>query len=136
MSDVSTTLTSDEQTTLRTAAYGAVTLLSMTRPGPISSTRQNMAGATALTGATGIVGRILAAKEKITLKGTTAEVADQVLPALTQAVVILDTKAPAETAEFQRAVTTAVQQAIAATSGPDQAQNDMATKITTALQSR
>jgi len=134
MSEASITLTSDEQSTLRTAAYGAVTLLSMTRPGPISSTRQNMAGALSLTSATGLVGRILSAKEKIALKGTTAEVADQVLPALTQAVAILDTKAPAETAEFQRAVTTAVQQAIAATSDPNPAQDDMATKITAALQ--
>ena len=136
MSQNAITLTSDEQTTLRTAAYGAVTLLSMARPGPISSTRQNMAGALSLTSATGLVGRILSAKEKIALKGTTADVADQVLPALTEAVAILDAKAPAETAEFQRAVTTAIQQAIAATSRPNQAQDDMATKITTALQGR
>jgi len=77
MSQNAITLSGDEQTTLRTAAYGAVTLLSMTRP---------------------------------------------------------DTKAPAETAEFQRAVTTAIQQAIATTSRPSQAQNDMAAKITAALQ--
>ena len=135
MSENSIALTGDEQSTLRTAAFGAVTLLSMTRPGPISSTRQNMAGATALTSATGMVGHILATREKIVLKGTTAEVADQVLPALTQAVAILDTKAPAETTEFQRTVTTAVQQAISATRGPDQAQHDMAAKIAAALRS-
>ena len=135
MSEASITLTSDEQTTLRTAAYGAVTLLSMTRPGPISSTRQNMAGALTLTSATGLVGQILSAKEKTALKGkNTAEVAEEVLPALTEAVAILDTKAPAETAEFQRAVTAAIQEAIAATSGSNQAQDDMATKITAALQ--
>jgi len=134
MSKIDITLTSDEQTILRKAAYGAVTLLSMTRPGPLASTRQNMAGALALTGATGMVGQVLATKEKIVLKGTVAETAEQVLPALSQAVAVLDAKAPAETVEFQRVVTTALQQAADATHGPNAAQNDMIAKITAALQ--
>ena len=133
MSTISIVLTRDGQTTLRKAAYGAVALLSMARPGPISTTRQNVTGALALTGATGMVGQILAIKEKVVLKGTTAEVAEQVLPALTRAVAILETKAPAGTAEFQRAVTIAVRQAAATGRGPNLAQNDMIDKISAAL---
>lgn len=50
------TFTPTEQTTIRTAAYGTVQLLSSARPGPISSTKQNVAGALTLNAVTGSVG--------------------------------------------------------------------------------
>ncbi|MFB7666350.1 hypothetical protein ACFC1R_20750 [Kitasatospora sp. NPDC056138] len=128
-------LTRDEQTTLKKAAFGAVTLLSLAYPGAWSTTKENVVGAKVLTGTTGIVGRVLSGKDKFDIKGrTTAEIADEVLTALTSTVATLDAKAPAETAEFRRAVTTAVRQAAASTRrGTSPAHTDMIAKITAAL---
>ncbi|MFJ4188223.1 hypothetical protein [Kitasatospora sp. NPDC089509] len=134
MSETFIPLTADEQTTLRKAAYGAVTLISLAYPGALSATRENIAGAKVLTGATGAVGRVLSGKGKFELNGkTTADIADEVLPALAQTVATLEAKAPQESTEFRRVVTTAVRQAAAATRGPKPAQADMIDKITAAL---
>lgn len=133
MSTVSVPLTSDEQIILKKAAYGAVNLLAIAYPGPIATTKANMAGAMVLANATGAVGQVLAGKEKIHYTGrTTAEIADEVLPALTRTVAILRAKAPAEVDEFRRAVTTAVNQAAASVSEMP-ARSDMVAKITAAL---
>ncbi len=127
-------LTRSEQVTLRTAAYGAVILISLALPGVVSATRQNVTGAKILTGATGIVGRVLSGKGKFYLKGASAaEIADQVLPALGETVETLAAKAPAEVGEFRRAVLTAVRQAAATGRGAGPAHNDMIDKIQAAL---
>lgn len=135
MSETYIPLTSDEQTALKKAAYGAVTLVSLAYPGAWSSAKENIVGAKVLTGATGIVGRILAGKDKFDIGGkTTADIADEVLAALRSTVTALAAKAPAETDEFRRVVTTAVQQAAASTrGGVNLAQADMIGKITNAL---
>jgi len=129
-----TPLTGAEQAELRTAAYGAVTLISLAYPGALSSTRQNVAGAKVLTGATGMIGRVLAANGKVDLKGSsTAEVAEKVLPALTASVATLSAKAPADVAEFRRIVLTASEQAASTGSGPTRAHLEMLDKINAAL---
>ncbi|MEV5508696.1 hypothetical protein [Streptomyces orinoci] len=135
MSESRMPLTSEEQITLKKAAYGAVTLVSLAYPGAWSSTKENVVGAKVLTGATGAVGRILSGKDKFRLDGkNTADIADEVLPALTATVAALQIKSPAETEEFRRAVTTAVRQAAASTKGgASPAQTDMIAKITAAL---
>jgi len=76
------TLNSQEEQTLRTAAHGVVALLAATDPGAISSTRAGMAGGKAITSATGLVGHVLAGKADVKMKGSVAELADKVLPAL------------------------------------------------------
>ncbi len=128
-------LSSEEQSTLKTAAFGAVTLLSVAYPGARSSAKENMVGGKVLTGATGIVGHILVGKAKFNLKGkSTADIAERVLPALAATVATLDAKAPQETQEFRRVVTTAIRQAAQSTKrGPSPAQTDMISKITAAL---
>ncbi|WP_431040768.1 hypothetical protein ACQUSR_01915 [Streptomyces sp. P1-3] len=135
MSETFIPLTGDERLTLKKAAFGAVTLVSLAYPGAWSATKENIVGAKVLTGATGIVGRVLSGKAKFDLKGeNTADIADEVLSALRATVATLDAKAPAETQEFRRAVTTAVQQAADSTGrGTSPAQADMITKITAAL---
>jgi len=78
---MSITLTDQDKHTLRTAAYGAVTLLAAAgaagKPHKIATN-----GTIALTSATGLVGHVLGEKRGgIDLKGkSVAELADRVLP--------------------------------------------------------
>ena len=128
------TLTPDEQATLRKAAFGAVTLVSIAYPGAVSTARENIAGAKVLTGATGLTGQILSGKDKVNLTGrSAAEIAHEVLPALTATVAALDATDPAEADNFRTIVTTAVEQAAATGSGPNPAQTLMIDKIKAAL---
>lgn len=133
--ETSIPLTDAEQATLRTAAYGAVTLVSMAYPGLWSSPYQNVAGAKVLTGATGITGRVLSAKQKVDFDGSsTAEIAEQVLAALGDTVHTLQAKAPQEVAEFRRAVMSAVRQAAASSRrGEIPAETEMIQKIEATL---
>jgi D-alanyl-D-alanine carboxypeptidase len=119
------TLTAQDQATVRTAAYGAIALLAATH------------GSIALTSATGLVGHVLAAKSKdIDLKGrTVAELADQVLPALTAAVHLLANQDPGEADNFRRNVLVAVDAAGRSRKGePGPVTVEMTRKITAALQ--
>jgi hypothetical protein len=128
------TLTPDEQATLRKAAFGAVTLVSIAYPGAVSTARENIAGAKVLTGATGLTGEILSGKDKVKLTGrSAAEIANEVLPALSATVAALHPIDPAEADNFRTIVTTAAQQAAATGSGPNPAQTLMIDKIQTAL---
>lgn len=129
-------LTDAEQHTVKTAAYGAIVLLSLAYPSARSTTKLNVVGAKVLTGATGLIGHILATRSKTKLKGSAADVAATVLPAINAAVQTLRTKAPTELAEFQRVVRLAMDQAARAVStgeiSPAHAQ--MIDKISNALE--
>jgi len=128
------TLNSQEEQTLRTAAHGVVALLAATDPGAISSTRAGMAGGKAITSATGLVGHVLAGKADVKMKGSVAELADRVLPALSSSVEILNAKAPAETDNFRRTIDTIAQAAAEAHGGaPTPAQAETIRKISAAL---
>ncbi|WP_218000972.1 hypothetical protein [Nocardia aobensis] len=96
-------LTAADQLTIRTAAYGAVSLLAA---GSSKPHKAATAGSRALLSATGTVGHVLAAKSKdITLAGkSVAELADQVLPALAAAVALLEQSDPAEADNFRTTV--------------------------------
>ncbi|MEV6500180.1 hypothetical protein [Streptomyces prunicolor] len=103
------TLTDEDKQTLRTAAYGAVSL--MAAAGAAGSphkvaTRGNIA----LASATGPIGYVLAEKSKIKgLNGkSVAEIADHVLPALTEAMSVLKKQDPAEAANFRGTVLVAL----------------------------
>ncbi|MFC9998325.1 hypothetical protein [Nocardia sp. NPDC127526] len=130
---ITAALTDQDKATLRTAAYGAVSLMSATGGAHKSST----AASIALTSATGLAGHVLAsAKAKdIKLKGkNVAELADQVLPALSAAVQLLEQQDPAEAENFRRIVLVAIDAADHARkgqAGPIAA--EMARKITAAL---
>ena len=61
----------------------------------MSTARENIAGAKVLTGATGLTGQILSGKDKVNLTGrSAAEIAHEVLPALTATVAALDATDP------------------------------------------
>ena len=129
------TLTDQDKITLRTAAWGAVSLMAAAdaagRPH-----RAATDGSIALASATGLVGHVLAEWPKgVNLKGkSVAELADHVLPALTAAMGLLKKQAPAEAHNFHRTVIVAIEAAGRTHQGqPSPTLADMIRKITAAL---
>ncbi|MGK8521432.1 hypothetical protein ACRS6B_07660 [Nocardia asteroides] len=132
---MSITLIDQDKATIRTAAYGAVSLLAAA-DATGSPHKAATHGSIALSSATGLVGHVLAAKSKdITMNGkNVAERADHVLPALTAAMTLLQKQDPAEAANFRSTVLVAVDAAIGARKGaPSPVLADMTRKITAAL---
>ncbi|MEV4129127.1 hypothetical protein [Nocardia sp. NPDC049707] len=130
---MSITLTDQDKTTLRTAAYGAVSLLTVTGSPHKAATEATIA----LCSATGLVGHVLASAKSrdIKLKGkSVAELADQVLPALTDAMTLLDKHDPAEADNFRTTINVAIEAATQARKGqPSPVMAEMTRKITEAL---
>jgi hypothetical protein len=128
------TLTDQDKQTLRTAAYGAVSLLAAAggagKPHKIATN-----GTIALTSATGLVGHVLADKSRgVSLTGkSVAELADHVLPALTDSMTLLKKDAPAEADNFRSTVVIAIEAAQIHQAVPNPAMTDMVRKITAAL---
>jgi len=103
-------LTDQDKLTLRTAAYGAVSL--MAAAGAAGSPHKVATqGSIALASATGPIGYVLAERSKIKgLDGkSVAELADRVLPALTEAMSILKKQDPAEADNFRGTVLVALE---------------------------
>ncbi|MEV6341599.1 hypothetical protein AB0M12_43645 [Nocardia vinacea] len=129
---MSITLTDQDKATLRTAAYGAVSLLAAAGAPHKGITD----GSIALTSATGLVGHVLAATKSrdINLNGkTVAELADHVLPALTAAMTLLQQQDPAEANNFRGTVLLALEPAQIHQDKPRPTMADMTRKITGAL---
>lgn len=132
---MSVTLNDQDKLTLRTAAYGAVALMSAAA-GTDSPSKVAAKGSIALHSATGLVGHVLSEKAEVGELGgkSTAELADRVLPALTGAMELLKKQAPEEAGNFRSAVLVAVETAAQAPKGrPSPALVEMTRKITTAL---
>ncbi|MFG3338812.1 hypothetical protein [Glycomyces sp. NPDC048151] len=131
---MSIALTAQEKTTVRTAAYGAVTLLAWA--GPKSAHRMSTDGSLALNAATGPVGYVLAEKTndvKLDAKSSAA-LAEQVLPALSESVRLLRAQDPAEAENFRTTVNVALAAAARAHKGePGPALAAMTEKINRAL---
>ena len=127
---MSTNFSDPEQQTLRTAAYGALSLMAAATGSPREAVAH---GVTALISATGPIGHVLATQAKdIELTGkTVAELAEKVLPALTAAVTLLRERAPMEAAAFRRTVLLVVETTQSPKPGPVAA--EMGRKITAAL---
>jgi hypothetical protein len=131
---MSVTFSDQDKLTLRTAAYGAVSL--MAAAGATSSHKVATRGSIALCSATGLVGHVLAEAGKgVKLNGkSTAAIADQVLPALTEAMELLKKQVPAEAANFRSTVLVATAAATQARKGtPSPVLTEMNRKITEAL---
>ncbi|MFI6500956.1 hypothetical protein [Nonomuraea typhae] len=132
---MSITLSDQDQLTLRTAAYGAVTLIAAAdAAGKPHKAATN--GSIALYSATGLVGHVLADKSTgVNLDGkSVAAIADHVLPALTAAMSLLKQQDPAEADNFRNTVIVAVEAAARTHEGrPGPTPADMIRKITAAL---
>ncbi|MGI5284405.1 hypothetical protein ACQEVF_13820 [Nonomuraea polychroma] len=131
---MSVTLTDQDKLTLRTAAYGAITLLAAAGAAG-SPHRIATDGSIALASATGLVGHVLAEKKGMNLSGkSVAGIADHVLPALTAAMSLLKKQDPAEADNFRSTVIVAIEAAARTQKGePSPAMAEMARKITGAL---
>ncbi|MFF8657661.1 hypothetical protein [Streptomyces huasconensis] len=129
------TLSVQDKNILRTAAYGAVSLLAAADAAG-SPHKIATHGSLALASATGPVGHVLAEKSKIgNLNGkSVAALADQVLPALTAAMHLLKKQAPGEADNFRATIDVALEAASRARKGePTPAMTAMTRKITEAL---
>ncbi|MFJ3416783.1 MULTISPECIES: hypothetical protein [unclassified Streptomyces] len=128
-------LTDQDKNTLRTAAYGAVSL--MAAAGAAGSPHKVATqGSIALASATGPIGYVLAEKSRIKgLNGkSVAELADHVLPALTEAMSVLKKQDPAEADNFRGTVLVALDAGTRADKNADSpVMADMTRKITAAL---
>ncbi|WP_440068631.1 hypothetical protein [Streptosporangium sp. OZ121] len=131
---MSVTFNDQDTLTLRTAAWGAVSLMSAAGAAG-SAHKAATEGSIALTSATGPVGHVLSKAPKGVKYGkTVAELADQVLPALTASMSLLNEQAPAEADNFRRTVIVAVEAATRPHKGePSPTMTEMARKITEAL---
>ncbi|WP_248964793.1 hypothetical protein [Sphaerisporangium perillae] len=131
---MSVTLNDQDTLTLRTAAWGAVSLMSAAAAAG-SPHKAATEGSIALTSATGLVGHVLTKAPKGVKYGkSTADLADQVLPALTAAMSLLNKQAPAEADNFRRTVIVAIEAAARPPKGePSPTMAEMARKITEAL---
>ncbi|MEV0586959.1 hypothetical protein [Nonomuraea sp. NPDC050310] len=128
------TLTDQDKLTLRTAAWGAVSLMSAAGMAT-SAHKVATHGSLALTSATGLVGHVLTKAPKGVKYGkTVADLADVVLPALTEAMGLLKRQAPAEADNFRSTVIVAIEASAQTHKGePSPTLADMARKITAAL---
>ncbi|MFC4010700.1 serine hydrolase domain-containing protein [Nonomuraea purpurea] len=131
---MSVTLSEQDNLTLRTAAWGAVSLMSAAGAAG-SAHKAATEGSIALTSATGLVGHVLAKAPKGVKYGkSVAELADQVLPALTEAMSLLQQQVPAEADNFRRTVLVAIEAATRPQHGaPSPTMAEMARKIIEAL---
>lgn len=128
------TLTDRDKLTLRTAAWGAVSLMSAA--GAAGSPHKVAThGSIALVSATGAVGHVITKAPKGVKYGkTVASLADQVLPALTAAMSLLKKEAPVEADNFRSTVIVAIEAAAQAQQGaPSPTMVEMMRKITAAL---
>lgn len=111
---MSINLTAQDKTTVQTAAYGAIDLLSAASignaPGKVAAD-----GYLALFSATGPIGHVLAEKRRAAKPEgkSVAAYAEQVLPALTAAVTLLKAQDPAQATEFRTILATAIDAATA-----------------------
>jgi hypothetical protein len=107
---MSVTFSDPDKLALRTAAYGAVSLMAAAA-GADSPHKVAAQGSIALNSATGPVGHVLSEKSPAGhLSGkSTAELADRVLPALTAAMDLLRKQAPEEADNFRSTVLVAVE---------------------------
>ncbi|MEV0424120.1 serine hydrolase domain-containing protein [Streptosporangium canum] len=132
---MSITLSDQDKSTLRTAAYGAVSLVAAA--GAAGGKPQKIAadGSIALASATGLIGHALGDRSKsIKLDSkSVAALADQVLPTLTAAVTLLEKQAPAEADNFRSIVLLAIETAQIRHGRPSPAMAEMAREITAAL---
>ena len=133
---MSITLTVQDQTVIRTAAYGTVTLMSFAGIAG-SAHKVSTDGSLALAAATGAVGHALAGAKAKDLKfpgKSAAAIADQVLPAITESVQLLEAQDPAEAENFRSTITVVLEAATRAHKGaPSPVMAEMTRKINEAL---
>ncbi|MFB6397537.1 hypothetical protein [Polymorphospora lycopeni] len=127
-------LSADEKMTLKTAAFGAVFLVSNADPGLRALVRESYAASGVIVETGGLVREALTTGGLPDLRGESpTELATAVLPALEESVALLADRAPDELANFRTAVIKTAEQAAAAVSGVSPAEAEMLDRIRAAL---
>jgi hypothetical protein len=131
---VSEQLTSDERMTLKTAAFGAVFLVSSADPGFLGMIRESFAASGVISSASGLVKDVLTTGGLPQLPRDDADQVERVvLPMLRRSVQILEAKAPAEVDNYRRTVLAATDQVARATAGVDSTEAEVIGKVRAAL---
>jgi hypothetical protein len=130
---VAVTLTDDERMILRTAAFGAVFLVSNAAPGPISMIKESFAASDTINDSSGLVKDVLTTGPLPQLPNDRAEVEEVVLPALRRAVEILEVRAPDEVGRYRATVVAAARQVAEASQGVNEAESTEVVKVMAAL---
>ena len=129
-----TSLTAEDKVTLKTAAFGAVYLVSNADPGFFAMLKESFAASDALAGTTGLVKEVLTTGALPKLpRASAAEVEAIVLPALEQSVAILREKAPDDLEQYRTAVVAAAEETAHATHGVNAREAETVAKIKAAL---
>lgn len=126
-------LSDEEKMTLKTAAFGAVFLVSNADPGLLALVRESFAASNAIAASTGAVREALTTGPLPRLAGAATEVEAVVLPELRRAVGILRAKAPDEAAQYRGIVLTAAEEVAKASGGVNQDEAAMIAKVRHAL---
>ncbi|HEX6501591.1 MAG TPA: hypothetical protein VF054_21530 [Micromonosporaceae bacterium] len=127
-------LSAQDEYTIQVAAHGVVTLMASCAPGTVSAPRAGIAAAKAMSTATGLTGKVLAKKPpKLPFKGSVANTADIVLPALTESAKILERAREGEGENFRRTIRMIAESAAGANGGTSPAEAEMLRKIEEAL---
>jgi hypothetical protein len=127
-------LTADERMTLKTAAFGAVFLVSNADPGFLGMIRESFAASDVIGNASGLV------KDSLTTGGLPQlpradprQVEQVVLQTLRRSVQILEEKAPADVDNYRRTVLAAIDRVATAGTGVDPAEAEVIGKVRAAL---
>ncbi|HEX2773974.1 MAG TPA: hypothetical protein VHN18_16310 [Micromonosporaceae bacterium] len=127
-------LTADERTTLKTAAFGVVFLVSNADPGFLGMIRESFAASGVISSASGLVKHALTTGGLPQLpRDNPAQVEELVLPMLRRSVQILEAKAPAEVDNYRRTVLAATERVAGASAGVDSAEAEVIGKVRAAL---
>jgi hypothetical protein len=127
-------LTEEDKQTLKTAAFGAVFLVSNADPGFFSMLRESFAASGALAGSTGLVKDVMTAGALPRLpKDSPEQVEAVVLPALRQSVQILTAKVPEELENYRTTVLGAANRVANAAEGVSADEEAMLAKVRIAL---
>lgn len=128
-----TEYTDEERKTLRTAAFGAVFLVSHADPGFFASFKESIAGAKALAGASPDLQAVFKSGGLPEVpKGSPADMEAGVLTALQQSAGIL-AKDPQDLAEFRAVITAACDQVAGASGGIKDTETAAIAKVKSAL---
>ncbi|MFB9234178.1 hypothetical protein ACFFWC_01290 [Plantactinospora siamensis] len=120
--------------TLKTAAYGAVFLVSNADPGPFAMIKESFAASDTIAGSSGLIRDVLTTGPLPRLPEDPAAVKESVLPALRRSVELLRERAPGEVSRYQATVVAAAHQVAEASAGTSEAESTALAEVLAALQ--
>lgn len=126
--------TDSERDTIRTAAFGAMTLVSAADPGFFAMFKESMAGAKALATATGELQTVFKSGGMPAMpKGNKDEIKAKVLSDLRTSTEIISAKAPQDLEPFKQVIATACSQVAEASKGVNEAEKQAISEVKAAV---